>query len=175
MSARHQPMLPSTDASGRGSAPQTSVRSPRNSSAFGRARFPALRSGTRHASRNQHWLSPSPCFPGRGYCGRNPAFRQSQLARSAQTGPNAGRTVSRAARDPNGNPLNPKYISRYNILSSTTIQHQWPRNTIGSNSWARPWDFARIAVPRILIPPCGGSNPPAPASQSRLYGPRPLH
>ena len=24
---------------------------------------------TRHASRNQHWLSPGPCFPERGWCG----------------------------------------------------------------------------------------------------------
>ena len=75
MSAQHLPMLPSADAFGRGCAPQTSVRksavrSPRTSSAPGRARFPALRSGTRHASRNQHWLSPRPCFlgPGSGGC-----------------------------------------------------------------------------------------------------------
>jgi hypothetical protein len=98
MSARHQPMLPSANAFGRGCAPQTSVRSLRNSSALGRARFPALRSGTRHASRNQHWLSPRPCFLGPGYCGRHPPLACPSPARSAQTGRFAGPTVSRAAR-----------------------------------------------------------------------------
>jgi hypothetical protein len=64
----------------------------------GRARFPALRSGTRHASRNQHWLSPRSCFLGPGYCGRHPPVACPSPARSAQTGRFAGPTVSRAAR-----------------------------------------------------------------------------
>jgi len=38
----------------------------RNLSASGRARLPALHCGTRHASRNQHWLSSRTGFPATG-------------------------------------------------------------------------------------------------------------
>jgi hypothetical protein len=64
-----------------------------NLSASGRARLPALHCGTRHASRNQHWLSSRTGFPaaGRGQVFCPPQAVCRGLTRSAWTGPFAGR------------------------------------------------------------------------------------
>ncbi len=58
----------------------------------GAARLPALRSGTRHASRNQHWLSSRPALPETRLDGRYPLAPVSSLPSTSETGRSAGRS-----------------------------------------------------------------------------------
>jgi hypothetical protein len=77
---------------GRGSAPQTSVRSLRNSSAFGRARVPALRCGTRQGERIRRWLSSRTALPETRLGGRYPLRPVRSQPSSSETGRYAGRS-----------------------------------------------------------------------------------
>jgi hypothetical protein len=97
------PDVASRICAGAEAAPQTSVRSLRNSSASGTARLSALRRGTRQAGRNQRWLSSRPALPETRLDGRYPFSPVSSLPSTSETGRSAGRSGPRAARKP-GNP-----------------------------------------------------------------------